>query len=484
MPKAREGESMRLLTATLIIGVMCIAAIVAAAPSDSAVADASMKGNKEAVRALLKQGADVNAAMPDGMTALHWAAVRGDAELAEMLLYAGASTKAVTRIGAYTPLHVASREGNANVAKLLLEKGAEVDARTSNSAVTALHLAAASGNLELARVLIDYKADVNAREAEWGQTPLVFAAAQNRVDVIKLLLQRGADPGIASKVVDIAKETNLINASNALEKKVLESYRTSPSDLPTPSQVQAAVMAARELYVSGVIPKGLETTGRGGRGGGNAGTGLNAAGRGPAITTNGGLTALLHAARQGNVGAARALGAGGAKIDQLSPGDGTSPLLMSIINAQFDLAMDLIKRGANPNLVAFNGVAPLWATLNAEWQPRTRYPQPQEHGLQKATYMDLTKALLDAGADPNARVTKHPWYMVYTGCGNANCGLEDTEGSTAFWRAAYATDVDAMRLLIERGANPNIATIAPAGNGNRSGTPLDKIDSAEGIRPV
>jgi len=482
---------MRLLTATLIIGVLCIAAIVAAAPSDSAVADASMKGNKEAVRTLLKQGADVNAALPDGMTALHWAAVRGDAELAEMLLYAGASTKAVTRIGAYTPLHVASREGNANVAKLLLEKGAEVDAKTSTSSVTALHLAAASGNLELTKVLIDNKADVNARETEWGQTPLIFAAGQNRVDVIKLLLQRGANPGIASKVVDIAKETSLINASNALEKKVLESYRTSPEDLPTPSQVQAAVMAGREVYLSGVVPKSLENTGRGGRGGGgggggggNAGNALNEEGRGPTINTKGGLTPLLHAARQGNIGAALALVDGGAKIDQVSPGDGTSPLLMAIINAQFDLAMDLIKRGANPNLSAFNGVAPLWATLNAEWQPRTRYPQPQEHSLQKATYMDLTTALLDAGADPNGRVTKHPWYMVYTGCGNANCGLEDTEGSTPFWRAAYATDVDAMRLLVQRGANPNIATVAPAGNGNRSGTPLDKIDGADGIRPV
>jgi ankyrin repeat protein len=477
---------MRRLQLTLIIGALFIAALVAAAPSDSAVADASMKGNKEAVRALLKQGADVNAALPDGMTALHWAAVRGDAELAEMLLYAGASTKAVTRIGAYTPLHVASREGNANVAKLLLEKGAEVDARTSTSSVTALHLAAASGNLELTKILIDNKADVNAREGEWGQTPLIFAAAQNCVDVIKLLLQRGANPGIASKVVDIAKETNLINASNALEKKVLESYRTSPADLPTPSQVQAAVMAGREVYLSGVVPKGLENTGRGSRGGGggNGGNALNEEGRGPTINTKGGLTALLHAARQGNIGAALALVDGGAKIDQVSPGDGTSPLLMAIINAQFDLAMDLIKRGANPNLSAFNGVAPLWATLNSEWQPRTRYPQPQEHGLQKATYMDVMQALLDAGADPNARVTKHPWYMVYTGCGNANCGLEDTEGSSPFWRAAYATDVDAMRLLVQRGANPNIPTIAPAGNGNRSGTPLDKIDTADGIRPV
>ena len=55
----------------------------------------------------------------------------------------------------------------------------------------------------------------------------------------------------------------------------------------------------------------------------------------------------------------------------------------------------------------------------------------------------------------------HPWYLVYSGCGNRNCGLADTAGSTAFWRAAYAVDVEAMRLLVERGADPNIPSIAP-----------------------
>src|SRR5215475_2043401 len=120
MPSRPEGGNMRsALTVTLIISALCVAAIVIAAPPEAAVADAAMRGNTEAVRTLLKQGNDVNAALADGMTTLHWAALRGDAELAEILLYAGASTKAVTRIGAETPLHVASREGNAAVARLL-----------------------------------------------------------------------------------------------------------------------------------------------------------------------------------------------------------------------------------------------------------------------------------------------------------------------------------------------------------------------------
>ena len=93
-------------------------------------------------------------------------------------------------------------------------------------------------------------------------------------------------------------------------------------------------------------------------------------------------------------------------------------------------------------------MTPLWAAVNTQWQPRTRFPQPQEMEQQKATYLDVMKALLDKGADPNARIKSHPWYLVYSGCGNRNCGLADTAGSTAFWRAAYGTDLEAMKLLV------------------------------------
>jgi ankyrin repeat protein len=174
------------------------------------------------------------------------------------------------------------------------------------------------------------------------------------------------------------------------------------------------------------------------------------------------MTALLHAARQGHLEAVRALLDGGAPIDQVGSGDATSPLLLSVINGEFDIAMFLIGRGADVNLAAAgNGATPLWAAVNTQWQPRTRYPQPQEMEQQKATYLDVMKALLDKGADPDARLKTHPWYLVYSGCGNRNCGLADTAGSTAFWRAAYATDLEAMKLLVAHGADPNIPTVAP-----------------------
>ncbi len=472
------------LTITLIGALICISALILAAPATSPVADAAMRGDREGVRTLLQKGADVNAAANDGMTALHFAADRGDAEMAEMLLYAGAHPDAVTRIGQYTPLHVASRQGNAAVAKALLDKGADVNAKTTNSGATALHMAAASGNPELISLLIDHKADVNAREGESGQTPLIFAASLNRVEAIKVLLKRGADPSLTSKVVDLDLDGQLARAANDRQTKALQGFQAEKGKELSPSQIQAAVQAGRELYASRVLPKPDPNAApaRGGRGGGNAASGDD--GVLPPIANRGGMTALLHAARQGYVDSVIALLDGGARIDQISVGDKTSPLLIAIINGEYDTAMALIKHGANPNLAAaINGVTPLWAVINAEWQPRTRYPQPEEQAQQKSTYLDVMKALLDAGADPNIRLTKHPWYMVYTGCGNQNCGLEDTEGSTPFWRAAYGLDIAAMKLLVSRGADPTIPTKAPASGANRSGTPLEKLAEEE-ARPV
>ena len=86
-----------------------------------------------------------------------------------------------------------------------------------------------------------------------------------------------------------------------------------------------------------------------------------------------------------------------------------------------------------------------------------------------ATYTDVMIALLEKGADPNARIRVHPWYMVYTDCGNANCGLSNSSGATAFWRAAYGLDVDAMRLLVKYGADPNVPTMAQRAGGRGGG---------------
>ncbi|MFN8057755.1 MAG: ankyrin repeat domain-containing protein [Vicinamibacterales bacterium] len=446
---------MRTTVRISVLALLCVTVAVAAAPTSSPVADAAMRRDTDALRTSLQQGADVNAAQGDGMSALHWAAEHGDAALTDMLVYAGANVSAVTRIGQYTPLHIASRKGNVTVVEALLKAGAVVGARTTTSGVTPLHLAAESGNADVVRVLLDHGADVDAKESEWGQTPLMFAAALNRADAIHVLMERKADPSVTSKTIDITQQLQMDRAALARQRKVLEAT-VSKGQRPTPSQSQAAVQAARELFLSGKIPPPDKSEGDG------RPANFDPEEINPPVTTKGGMTALLHAARQGHLDAARALIEGGADVNQPGAGDETTPLLMAVINGEFDMAMFLLKHGANPNLAAAgNGVTPLWAAVNTQWQPRTRFPQPQEMEQQKATYIDVMTALLDAGADPNARLKTHPWYLVYSGCGNRNCGLADNSGSTALWRAAYATDLEAIKLLVSRGADPNIPTIAP-----------------------
>ena len=499
----------RIAFGLLTAGVLAIGSAVVMAQSQvaSPVADAAKAGNIVKVRALLQQGVDASAPQPDGMTPLHWAAERGDKAMADALILGGANVSAVTRLGQYTPLHLAARNGSGPVVRSLTKAGAKASVLTSSGA-TPLHFAAEAGSADAINALADAGADVNAKESENGQTPLIFAASAGNVDAMKALIKRGADVNLPSKMVDLAKEQALTRQSATIRRQVLNSMVPQGTP-PTASQQQAAVQAAREYYATGKLPPAPAATagaggpggggGGGGRGGGRGGAGggaaaaddpaaLAAAGggfagrgslqgitdpnntEGPSLSSNakGGLTPLHHAAREGYTAAITALLDAGADINKKSS-DGNTPLLVALINGQFDVAMQLVEKGASVNTPGdAYGITPLWAAVNSRWQPRTRYPQPQEMDYQKATYLDVMKALLEGGADPDARVKGHPWFMVYSDCGNANCGLSNVTGSTAFWRAAYGTDVNAMKLLVKYSADPNIPTMA-AGGGGRGG---------------
>jgi uncharacterized protein len=432
---------------------LTLVVLLAAALPDSPIADAAMRGDRAAVRSLLSKGENVNTPQGDGMTALHWAAFKGDLELTELLIKARAKLDASTRNGAYTPLHLATREGYETVANRLIAAGSNVKAVTTTGGVTALHFAARAGDADVVSALLERGANINARETVWGQTPLIFAAAYNRIDALKVLLKRGADVSVTTTVLDLAAADAADRAGAQRRKQVLDEFkRQSPDTLtwrPTPEQVQAAVKAGQEAQLSGKASQANTAPEP------EVAAGEEVAGFSGSVGAQGGFSALLHAVREGNTEAALTLIDGGADINQVSTGDHTSPLLIATINGHFDLASILLDRGANPNLASDAGAAPLFTTINTQWAPKSRYPQQQAYTQQKLTYLDLMKKLLDKGADPNVRLKKHLWYMSYT---FDLLGI-DARGATPFWRAAYATDVDAMKLLVARGADPNIPTL-------------------------
>jgi ankyrin repeat protein len=198
----------------------------------------------------------------------------------------------------------------------------------------------------------------------------------------------------------------------------------------------------------------------GGRGGGGGGGRAGGGARGPSdiqqIGRQGGFTALHYAVRDGYPEAAMFLLDKGLDINRPTEGDRSTPMLVAVINGQYDLARALLDRGADPNLASDDGVTPLFAVLNNEWALRTWYPQPTAGAQQQASYLDLMEALLKKGADPNARTLSHIWYAAYN---TGRMGVEFT-GATPFWRAAYALDVEAMRLLVRYGADPSIPTMS------------------------
>jgi ankyrin repeat protein len=128
------------------------------------------------------------------------------------------------------------------------------------------------------------------------------------------------------------------------------------------------------------------------------------------------------------------------------------------------------------------GVTLLYAALNVQWAPKSMYPQPRAHQQQRLSYLDLMARLLDSGADPNVRLEKKVWYSGY----NTDMSGVDETGATPFWRAAYASDVEAMRLLLTRGADPHIPTMRPPGRPRTGDVPgyRETIADVSGRPPV
>jgi ankyrin repeat protein len=384
------------------MALLC-AVVIAASTGDAQLPGAAMQNDIALVRSLLHQKVDVNVAQNDGMTALHWAAYKDNLEIARLLIAAGADAKRVTRIGKINPLFMAATNGDAAMIELLLKAGA--DANSANElGTTPLMVASASGNVEAVTMLLNHGAAVNAKEQSRQQTAVMFAAARDRAPVVRLLAKHGADVNFVSKITAISN--NIVDEDG--------------NPIPAPSRTGTTQQRPRgEGKVTGI----------------------------------GGMSALHYAARDGFMETARALVESGANVNRVNPMDKSTPLIIASINGQYDIARYLLEHGADPNLNAVDGLTPLYAALDSKWAPVAWTPTAStaDNGIvqQKTSYLELMKALLDRGANPNAKQLETPWYNPPH---HAQRWVQ-WSSTTPFWRAAVATDVEAMKLLVSRGAD-------------------------------
>jgi ankyrin repeat protein len=352
--------------------VLLGAALVGAAEAATAstLADAAEQRDWINVRTLLGTGVNVNESQVDGTTALHWAAHHDDAATVALLLRSGANVAAINRYGV-PPLAQACTNGNAAIVKLLLQAGADANT-TLKGGETVLMLAARSGNVDVVRALLASGAKLESRERA-GQSALMWAAAEGHSAVVRALIDAGAD----------------INAT-------LDSGFTAFF-----FAVRGGHLDTVRVFVA-------------------AGTDVNAMMRRPASR------------------AARAT----------VRGQGTSPLIMAVQNAHFELAIALIDAGADPNDVR-TGFTPLHMIAGVRKPDSSDGSDPAAPvGAGRLSSADFVREIVKRGAKVNFRLPKGAPKQPAT---SSSIG---SEGATPFLFAADRGDVPLMRLLLQLGADP------------------------------
>ncbi len=439
-----KGRQIPGCVVVLLLGATAF--IIGAGRSD--VADAAMKGDRTAVRLLLQQKADVNAPQVDGATALHWAVYRDDLETAGLLIRAGANARAANREGV-TPLAMASLYGNAAMIGTLLKAGADAKER-GPSGETMLMYAARNGNPDAIKVLLEAGADVNATENLRGTTALMWAAEQRHPLAVKALLDGGADFRARSGPAGLPR--------NYMAMRVLA------GNVEAARKRRLAAAAAGRTYQEQLEferANGITTGGRGFAPGPGQRGAPGTAGAPPAPDPDdevilaglvgsggGGLTALVFAAREGDLASARLLLDAGADVNQTTE-YGWTPLLTATNNRHYGLATNLIERGADVNLANKGGWTPLYLATDNRNIEGGDYPVPRAD----MDHLDFIKVLLDRGANPNGRIKDDTlsrtiftmqWFFE--------------SGATPFVRAAQSSDIALMQLLLKYGADPKTPT--------------------------
>jgi len=433
--------------------VALLSLIPAMAAGRSDVADAVMNGNAERLQLLLQQKADVNVPQTDGATALHWAVYRDDLETVNLLIRAGAKIDVKNREG-ISPLAMASLYGNLAVVDKLLEAGSDAKQR-GPSGETMLMLAARNGRPDVIRRLVAAGADINALEDLRKTTALMWAAEQKHAEAVKALLGAGADFKIRSSPAGLPR--NYMAAPVNLRN--MEAARKRYAEAAAAGRTYFEQLDYEEAH-------GIQHEGRrdasarpapaaGQQGGTNRppdnlppeeDTDVIVAGL--VGTGGGGLTALIFAAREGDMESAKYLLDAGADVNQTSE-YGWTPLLTATNNRHYKLALYLSERGANVNASNKGAWTPLYLATDNRNIEGGDFPVPKPD----MDHLEFIRILLEQGADPNARVKDNTLTRtIFT----MQWFFEN--GATAFIRAAQSGDVELMKLLLRHGADPKLAT--------------------------
>lgn len=404
----------RLLICHILRAVALLALVQSpGARADNQLAVAAMQRDLDSVRRLLSErGADVNGQGPHETPALHWLVRIEDVELVQRLLDAGADVNQRTGLG-LSALALAIENRDLDMVHLLLQHGADVQTPDA-AAETPLMQAARSGSAGIVQALLDAGADVNVREPHYQQSALMFGVRSGSPEAVALLLGAGAD----------------VNAQSQTGEE--PAFRL-------PSEVAASKGVG--VNWGGFPPHGSRTP------------------------IGGAKTPLLFATRQGDLETTRLLVAAGANIEQ-SDANGVTPLLNAILNAtvaskpgratqHIEVAAYLIEQGADINASDWYGETPLWAAVDLR---NVEVPGPtRDNGIDRDAAFTLIRTLLEHGADPNSRIQQVlPVKRWITRLGNLS--WVDITGHTAFFRAAFSGDVSTMQLLVDHGADPNLAT--------------------------
>lgn len=438
---------LREVTASIVV-----VAGLAFAASPSPLANAAEQRDKAAISGLLAAGADVNAAQVDGSTALHWAAYHDDAGTVELLLKAGANPNAANRYGV-PPLAQACTNGSAAIVNALLAAGADANA-TLKGGESMLMLAARSGNVEVVKALLARDARPEVRE-RLGQTALMWAAAEGHTAVVRALIEAGADlkatldsgfqpfhfavrGGHLDTVrVFLEAGADVTAMMKRMEKPgVRQRGPKGPGIHPLALAIQNGhYELAIALVDAGADPNDLRT--------GFTPLHMIVMVRRPDSSDSSDPAVPDGMGSLSSADFVREIVKRGADVNFRLPkgtpkqpntwsavgSEGATPFLFAADRGDLALMRLLLKLGADPLLANFDGTTPLMAAAGVGTN------EPNEEAGDESEALEAVNMLLDLGADVNT---------------------VDNNGDTAMHGAAFNISPRVVKLLAERGADPQI----------------------------